>query len=243
MLPILNIGPLAVPVPGLVLIIGVWLATSSIDRTASRFQVSSTVLNNLILLGLAGGILGARLAYVLRFLNIYLDSPLGIFSLNPATLSLPEGVLIGALISIVYANRKGMHFWKTVDALALGFAIFGIALGVSHLASGDAFGSPTTVAWGIELWGATRHPTQVYEILCALVIYLILRSLIHQIAPPGHRFLVWAGLSAFSRLILEGFRGDSVILFAGLRQAQLISLVALLGAMVALHLRSRNRIT
>jgi hypothetical protein len=43
-------------------------------------------------------------------------------------------------------------------------------------------------------------------------------------------------------LFLEAFRGDSVIVLNGLRQAQLGALIVLLLALVALHLRARAEI-
>ncbi|MGB9898705.1 prolipoprotein diacylglyceryl transferase family protein, partial [Thermanaerothrix sp.] len=46
--------------------------------------------------------------------------------------------------------------------------------------------------------------------------------------PAGFQFWVFIGLSALARLIIEPFRGDSVILFGIFRQAQIIAWLVLL---------------
>jgi phosphatidylglycerol:prolipoprotein diacylglycerol transferase len=117
----------------------------------------------------------------------------------------------------------------------------GVAVGFAHLASGDAFGSPTAVPWAVDLWGAQRHPSQVYEIVAAAGILAVVLRIGRVPGPAGADFLAWVAMAGGARLFLEAFRGDSVIVLNGLRQAQLIALPVLLLALVGLHLRSRIR--
>lgn len=240
MLPVLQLGPMALQLPGLLLLAGVWIANSLAERAARGQGLSPAMVTNLIFYSLVVGVLGARLGYALRFLPVYLSDPLGLVSLNPSTLSLPDGVVAGSLMALAYGQRRGLPFWPTLDALAPGLAAFGVAIGAAHLASGDAFGAASDLPWALQLWGARRHPTQVYEILFALAsLGLVLRASSRRFF-PGLTFLAWLALAALSRLILEAFRGDSVIIFGGLRQAQLISLALLLVAMVTIHLRAKG---
>ena len=87
MLPILQAGPIAIQMPGLILLAGVWVAVSLTDREAPRYSMKPSTLSNMILIGLVVGILSARLWYVIRFFDIYLENPLSILSLNPTTLA------------------------------------------------------------------------------------------------------------------------------------------------------------
>lgn len=240
MLPIVQIGPLAVQLPGLLLLAGVWIATTLIERSAPRHGIKPELLINLTFYSLVAGVLGARLGYAARYLPIYAADPLGLLSLNPSTLSLPDGILIGLLAAWIYGQRRGLPLWPTLDALAPGLAGFAVALGAAHLASGDAFGAPTDLPWAIHLWGAERHPTQVYEVLLALIsLWLVIR--LDRASPfAGAVFLSWLGLASGSRLFVEAFRGDSVLVLGGVRQAQLISLGVLLAILLALHLRARR---
>lgn len=240
MFPILQLGPLALRLPGLFVLIGIWLGTWLIDREAPRHKVSGAALNRLVFYGLIAGIVGARLAYASRYVTIYAEDPLSVLSLNPGTLAPAEGILIGLTAAIVLGRRWRLPLWPSLDALTPSLSVFALLLGIAHLSSGDAFGAPSSVPWSIELWGAQRHPTQVYEILLAAAVLLAVRRLRRVPAFPGFLFLVWVAMAAASRLFLEGFRGDSVTVFGTLRGAQLASLAVLALALVSVHLRAKS---
>jgi prolipoprotein diacylglyceryltransferase len=101
-------------------------------------------------------------------------------------------------------------------------------MGVSHILSGDAFGEPTSLPWGIYLWDENRHPTQIYETLIALGIFLVIRRRPMGQTRSGLNLVLFVIMSAASRLFLEGFRGDSLVWFGSLRAAQVVSLIVLL---------------
>ncbi|MCH7588499.1 MAG: prolipoprotein diacylglyceryl transferase [Chloroflexi bacterium] len=241
MFPILQLGPLAIQVPGLVLLAGFWVLINVIEKEAPRHKISPDTMSNMILIGLIAGIIGARLWYVARFISVYIANPLSLFSLNPATLATTAGIFIGLLAAVIYAQRKDLPLWPTLDALAPGFAVFALALGLSHVASGDAFGAPSTVPWAIELWGAMRHPSQLYEIAGAIIVLLILWRVKKQKTFPGFTFLAWVALSATSQIFLEAFRGDSIIILNSLRRNQVVGLVIMLAALLGLHLLVREK--
>ena len=240
MIPILQIGPLAIQFPGLLLLGGIWASTLVIERSARRKKLDPDVLTNLIFAGLSLGILGARLGYALNYLELYLSDPGALFSLNLNTLSLPAGLITGTLTALVLTQRKGLPLLTVLDVLAPGLAIFMVAVGLAHIASGDAFGAPTQVPWAIELWSARRHPSQVYETLAAGVITWIILRLGRRSLPSGVTFVGLIALHAGVRLFLEAFRGDSLLVFQTLRSAQVVSLVLLLLALVAIGRLANN---
>lgn len=254
MFPILQIGPLAIQVPGLALLAGLWLALRLAEREADRLRarlgpaagtLSGEALYGVTLAGLVAGIIGARLAYVLRYLDAYLADPLGIVALNAATLAQSEGVLIGLAAAVIWGARGRLPLWPTLDALAPGVAAMGAAIALAHVASGDAFGAPTTVPWRIWLWDEYRHPSQVYELLAALgilgaALWLGRRPEAAGGAGSGARFLIVAALTAGARLFLEGFRGDSVLLAGGVRAAQVWAWLALAACLALLSSRGRR---
>ncbi len=233
MLPILQLGPLAIQTPGLILLLGLWLGLTLVERFAPRHGLPAERLYNLALTGLVAGLLGARLAYALRYFSAFAANPLSLFSLNPGLLDVPGGIGLGLIAAWVYGQRKGLPLWPTLDALTPGLALFAAAVGLSHLASGAAYGAPTGLPWGVELWGARRHPTQIYEIvLAALILWAVwpgrgLRLAARRSARPGARFLAFAACSAAARLLLEAFRGDSLLLAGGVRAAQAAAWVIL----------------
>jgi prolipoprotein diacylglyceryltransferase len=244
MLPILQIGPLAIQVPGLVLLLGLWLGLSLVERNASRSGSNAGLLYNLVLVALLSGVVGARLSYAIRYFEIFSSSPFSLISLNPGLLDPWGGVAVALIAALIYGQRKELSVWPTLDALTPLFAVITVSYGVSHLTSGAAFGAPTGVPWGIELWGIRRHPTQVYEILAATLILIAVWPGINklQTSRPGLQFLVFAALSAAARLFLEGFRGDSQLLPGGIRSAQAIAWMVLAASLWGLgRLRGPNR--
>ena len=239
MLPILQVGPLAIQLPGLLLLAGVWVGSAMIEREAPKHGLSGATLGSLVFFGLVAGLLGARLGYALRYWSVYAEDPLGLISLNPLTLSAAEGAAAAFLVSLVLARRQRLPPWPTLDAFAPGLAVFAVFAALANLSSGDAFGAPTSLPWAIDLWGAARHPSQVYALLLALAIFIAVRRFALGPTFPGFLFLAWLAMTAASRLFLEAFRGDSVIVLGSLRAAQLISLVVLGAALLGLNQRAR----
>ena len=240
MAPILQVGPLALQLPGLLILVGLWLAYLLAEREAKRVGAPERVISNMLLFALIAGIVGARLGHAIRYLDLYLGDPTAFVALSPVTLSIPEGLLAAILVAIVYGNRKQLRFWVTVDVLTPGMALFVVFVGLAHIASGDAFGSPTTVPWGIDLWGAKRHPSQFYETISALIVFLIIMMARTRRLYTGFLFLLFLGLTAAYRVILEAWRGDSVIILGTLRQPQVVGLGALVLVLVTMHILSRG---
>lgn len=229
MLPTLQVGPFAIPVSPMIILIGLWVGLSLAERNAPRYGINASDLYNLVFISLIAGVIGARLAYIARYPSIFAGSPISAISTNPEMLDPWGGIAIGIIAALIYGQRKQITFWPFLDAVTPGLAFLGVALGFSHLASGSAFGMPTNLPWGIELWGAVRQPTQVYEILAASAILIAVwpGSRITNGQPSGGAFLIFLASTAGARLFLEAFRGDSVVLVGGLRVAQIIAWVIL----------------
>lgn len=229
MLPILHIGPLAIQVPGLVLLLGLWLGLSLTERYAPRYGTESKIIYNLVIISILAGVVGARLFYVARFPDAFLSKPASIISLNPSLLDLWGGVFTATMVALIYGRRMGLSFWPTLNALTPAMAVFSVALALAHLSSGSHYGMPTNLPWGIVLWGAYRHPTQIYELIAAAMILFILwpgRETFNSTS-PGVYFLSFLGLTAGASIFLEAFRSDSPLLPGGIRIVQLIALIIL----------------
>jgi phosphatidylglycerol:prolipoprotein diacylglycerol transferase len=177
-------------------------------------------------------VLGGRILFVLEHLQVFMKSPVGIFSPNTDLFD-PVGALGTALlIGFIYGQRQKLPLWNTLDALTPLFATLAIGLHLSHLAAGTAFGSPTDLPWGIELWNAVRHPAQVYELIASLLIFTFIWFR-KSGSPAGSDFLWFTALTAGSRLFLEAFRGDSTLVLSEIRSAQLIAWLVLAAALIA----------
>jgi phosphatidylglycerol:prolipoprotein diacylglycerol transferase len=224
----------------ILLLAALWIGLALAEKRADRHGVSKEALNNIVYYSLFGYILGGRLLYVLANYSVFVQSPLSLFSLN-LDLFDPIGALISAIVvGLIYGSRKNLSFWPTLDALTPLFASLTIGLSLSHLAAGTAFGSPTDQPWGIELWNANRHPTQIYELIASLLVFGVVWFRRADLR-PGTIFLTFIALTAASRLFLEAFRGDSALVFGGLRLAQIIAWIALASAFLAIEYLRREK--
>jgi phosphatidylglycerol---prolipoprotein diacylglyceryl transferase len=227
----------------ILLLAALWLGLALAERRAERHNISKDSLNNIVYYSLFGYILGGRIFYALSNISAFKESPLSIFSLNLDLFDPVAALTVAAIVGFIYGARQDLPLWPTLDALTPLFVTLAIGLSLSHLAAGTAFGSPTNLPWGIDLWNARRHPTQIYELIASLFIFGVIWFRKRD-ALPGSNFLLFATLMAGARLFLEAFRGDSILIFGGIRLAQVIAWMVLAPALFTNELlRRRERIS
>lgn len=208
------------------LLLATWVGLNLAEKRTERYGVSKDDLNNLTYYGLIAFVVGGRLSFVLQNLSAFVKSPLGIISINPDIFDSFGGLAVAVITAVIYGQRHKLKLWSTLDALTPYFAILAIGLGLSHLAAGTAFGMETDAAWGINLWNAIRHPTQIYETAASLLVFGWV-WLQKQNPRPGVLFLTYAALTSAAQLFIQAFRGDSALILNGLRQGQILAWLAL----------------
>jgi phosphatidylglycerol:prolipoprotein diacylglycerol transferase len=210
----------------ILLLLATWIGLNLAEKHSERHGVSKDDLNNITYYSLIAFVIGGRLSFVLQNMPAFIKSPLGIISINPDIFDPLGATAVAIITAVIYGQRRGLLFWNTLDALTPYFSILAIGIGLSHLAAGTAFGMETDAIWGIDLWNATRHPTQIYETVASLVIFGLIWFQ-KQNPRPGIFFLTYAALTAATQLFIQAFRGDSTLIFNGLRQRQVIAWVVL----------------
>jgi len=240
MLPILQIGPLALPVPQLSYLLAFWLGLSLGEKIAVRRGFPPDALFNLSIIGLITGLVFARITYIFQYTGAFIQSPISMFSLNPGLLEPTSGLTFAILGMLIYTRQSKLNLVKTLDALTPVLAVMAIGIALAHIGSGEGFGSETTLPWAINLWGANRHPSQFYELTAAVVILSITITRAKSGWMPGKLFMVFIGCTAGANLFLEAFRGDSNIVLGGLRVGQVLSWLILSAALFGLEFLKRN---
>ncbi len=247
MLPLLQIGPFTLRTPGLALLGGLWLGLEMASREGVRRGIDGDRIYALGLYTILAGAAGARLAFVLVNLGMYLH-------LSPWTQAIgailaPAGgteiAWIGALsalgVAVFLARRWKLPLLVLVDAFAPGIAVCAIGIGLANLLSGDYYGVETSAPWGIEMGAARRQPTQVLFVLTAIAIFFILRRLGRDPAARDPGFLGQVLLVALSLaiLLIEPLREDSpVVGTSGIRIWQVIALSGLVAGLATFALRA-----
>jgi phosphatidylglycerol:prolipoprotein diacylglycerol transferase len=224
----------------ILLVIAAWIGLTLSEKRAERHGISRDDLNNIAFYGLIAFIVGGRLAYVLENLPAFTKSPLGILSINPDLFDPLGALAIAVIVGVIHGQRRGLAPWPTLDSLTLFFATLAVGLGLSHLAAGTAFGKETGLPWGIDLWNAYRHPTQIYETIASLLT-LVLLWFKRPGPRPGMDFLTFAALTSASQLFIQGFRGDSTLIAGGCRQEQIAAWIALASCFVLFETLLRRK--
>lgn len=216
----------------ILLVAALWIGLALAEKRSERHSISKEVLNNITFYSILGYIIGGRVLFALANYSAFAKSPVNILSINIDLFDPIGGLLTAILVGIVFTKRQNTPLWRILDALTPVFALLAIGLHLSHLASGSAYGKPTGLPWGIELWNASRHPTQLYELVASLVIFGIIWFRKSDM-PPGILFLNFTAFTAGARLFLEAYRGDSTLVTGELRLAQITSWVFLALSMLA----------
>jgi prolipoprotein diacylglyceryltransferase len=180
---------------------------------------------------LLGAVVGARLWYGLFNLDLYGRNPGLFLALRVSDFAWPGALLGGLLAGSVWCRRKGFDVLKLADSAALTLPLVQTIASVGLLLSGEAFGVPTSLPWGVPLFGAVRHPTQIYFALAALSSLLVVWRLSRRTLPEGALAVVYLGLQGLMLLLIEALRADSLLLPGGIRAAQVFGLALLLYAL------------
>ncbi len=249
MLPVLHIGPLALRTPGLIWLLGLYLGLTWAERRAPRHGLTPNHLDNLTIGGLLVGVVAARLGYFLAHPGAF-SGLKSLLALDPALLDPWLGGVAAFVFWALYLRRHRLAWGPALDSLAPLGIVLALAWALASLAAGTAFGMPTDLPWGMRLAdGVKRHPTQIYAALLFGLLALDLwgwgrgRSWLLRPGPvPGALF--WRTVAALAgvRGFLEPWRGDSVLLWGGLRQAQVAAWLVLALSLAALtHLQRRSQ--
>lgn len=204
--------------------------------------------------GIIAGMIGAKLVHVLEQLNYYSQHPLQVFSGGGFAI---YGGVLGATLGIwiylkVTHQEKGIkHFGFFVDLVAPGI-ILAQAIGrVGCLLNGCCHGTIapdwfhftviyTNPASDCSIPGVPIYPTQLYEIIFAVIVFFILLRIRKHFEPmEGALFLIYLILYSGWRLGVGYLRSDMQII-PGLSQSQIIS-IAVLGVCIFLLARMRHR--
>lgn len=227
--PLLEIGPVRLASGGLLLIVGILLAHSLFERLLQRR--GDELLNasaGAVYAALLGAIVGGRIWFSLFHWQLYQQHPQLWYALRISDFGW-GGAMLGAWAAAwLWCRWKQLPSAELADVAALALPVAYACASFGLLLSGEAYGAPTQLPWGIELFGASRHPTQILLLLASILTGVYLWRLARQTQPSGSLFRAWLGLQALSMLAIEALRGDSLLLTGGIRVNQLIALALLL---------------
>ena len=237
MYPLVQLGPFRLSSGGLLLLFSLMLGSSSLRRVARARGGSGLVdqVESCFYPALLGAIAGARLWYGLFNWDLYGRTPNLFWALRVSDLAWPGALLGGSLAVYLWCRLRHLELPAVADSVALALPLPQALASAGLLLSGEAFGQPTRLPWGVPLLGATRHPTQIYFALAALASLVVLKRIDRHCLRKGTLTAAFFGLQGLTLLVIESLRADSLVLPGGLRAAQVFGLALLFLALVWLR--------
>lgn len=237
---------------GLLIGIGFMLAGTYALLNARKVGVDSDRLIDVVMVGLVCGVIGARLYYVIFYLDLYrnADGSLNwgdMIAVWDGGLAIYGAVIAALIVVFFYTRHKKLPFFAMTDLGAMGLLLGQIIGRWANFINREAFGGLTDLPWRMRLWVSSSqyievHPTFLYESLWNLAGLGLLLFVISK----GRRFdgentwfyFLWYGLGRFW---IEGLRTDSLYLFnwtiggQPIRVSQALSLVMVFVSLFMLY--------
>jgi len=158
-----------------------------------------------------GAVLGARFGHILFYEPAYyFSNPIEILKVWHGGLASHGGTLGIVIAAAIYSRKYKLNFIWLLDRLAIVAAISSFFIRMGNLMNSEIYGTATELPWGMVfvLNGEeiAKHPTQIYEALSYLVIFLVLFFLYRKYTTKTPKGLLVGFLLStvfFSRFLIE----------------------------------------
>ena len=233
---------------GIVIVTGMMIAIWIDQREAKRTGQNPEQYLDLAMIGIAAGILGARIYYVIFAWDYYKDDLLSILNIRQGGLAIYGGIIGACIAVVIYSRKKKQSFGLLMDTASMSI-VFGQIMGRwGNFFNREAFGDYTNNLFAMQLpVSAVRaneitqkmwdhvvtvngveyiqvHPTFLYESLWNVGVLLFLFWFRKRKKFNGEVFLMYLIGYGLGRIWIEGLRTDQLLLpVMGLPVSQLLS--------------------
>ncbi|MBC5995941.1 prolipoprotein diacylglyceryl transferase [Romboutsia ilealis] len=225
---------------GILMATGMILGTYLALKEAERVGISEDDVLNLAIFAIPAGVLGARLYYVIFNWGFYSQNPSQILNFRGGGMAIHGALIGGILAGLIYTKLKKINFFKMADIALIGMPLAQAIGRWGNYINGEAHGGPTNLPWGIMVDGVKVHPTFLYESIWDFGIFIFLWMFRKKKKYEGQVAVYYIILYSLGRFFIEGLRTDSLMI-GPLRMAQVISLVGVIGGIIAhIYLSKKN---
>lgn len=223
---------------------GMFTAIAIAFREFKKHSISTDDLSDFVLWAIPLGILGARCYYVIFEWDYYSKHLSKIAAIWEGGLAIYGGIIVGAIVAIVWCKLKKVPFLWFADVATCGLFIAQSMGRWGNFINAEAYGGATDLPWGMTVNGqGPVHPTFLYESLWNFVGFIISYFVIRRLSETdGYSFayyLVWYGVGRF---FIEGLRADSLYIFGNIRVSQVVAFVSIfIGMGVLFYIKSRKK--
>lgn len=240
---------------GIIIACGFLFAVWFCSKRAHKYGITQDDIIDLLLYAVPLCIIGARLYYVIFYLDRYRRTD-GTFDFAAMVriwdggLAIYGAILMAILVVFLFCKRRGISFFAYVDMGSIGVIIGQMVGRWGNFVNVEAYGGPTDLPWRMGVYGVVDgvyqymevHPTFLYESLWNLVGLLLLVFVVEKHRKfDGQLFWSYMGWYGLGRAWIEGLRSDSLYFFStGLRVSQVLALAFFAISVVALLIQLRR---
>jgi len=258
-----HVGPLPIRTWGLMLALTFLAGLYFLKRVGKRDDRDFEIFLTIAYIMIIGGVIGARLSYVLLHLSEFsgnigaIVNPFQSGQFGIAGLNLYGGILVAIGGAYLYCKIKKLPVLDIFDYFAPTLAL---GIGISRIGcflNGCCFGTPTDLPWGITfpvgsipfmVYGySPLHPAQIYSSLYGLALFVWLHFMLKRRRFVGQLVAVLFVAEAILRFLIEYVRyyEDAMFFsFAGTEPTynQVVSLALFIAGIVIYFLKRNDRI-
>ena len=230
---------------GLSFLLALWMST----REAKRRGIDPKLVQDFALYAFLGGIIGARLYFVLFSEPAYfLEHPGEVFAIWTGGMGIIGSLLGGLLVAAWFCRKHSIPFLRLSDTLAPGMALGQTTGQFACLLNGDSYGRPTDLPWAITFTdprsmaplNISLHPIELYEMAAYFLVFLLVWQIRKRYGTDGFVFFIYLAGYGVARFIVDFFRGDPAMLAWGLQAAQVFGAAAILTSLVGFLLLKKD---
>ena len=244
---LLHIGPLTIYTYGFMMATAFLVCYLILKSEITKRGDDPEVASNIIFWGATGGIIGAKVFYMIEFHQDFIQDPLGMI-FSGAGLVFHGGLIGGtiAVVAVILLARKPLGEYADFigPALLIGQGIGRIGCFFAGCCHGEACNLPWAVTFPYASPPANFpvHPTQLYETLINFSLFFLLVKYVRPRTRqyPGIIFAIYMMLAGTERFFLEFIRVNPRVAW-GLSSAQFTS-VGIFAAGLALAILIINRV-
>lgn len=221
---LLQLGPIVFRWYGILFALSFALGFHLTKKMFIREKRPLIYVDYLIFYMMVATVIGARLGHTLFYEpSVYLADPVRILYIWEGGLA-SHGAAIGIFTALWLFCKRNPQFsflW-VVDRLCIGVAGAGVLIRTGNFFNSEILGRPTHSNWGVvfsRIDQVPRHPAQLYEALCYLLIFIWLYRLYWKTEwykVPGFIIGNFLVLVFGARFVLEFFKENQVAFESGL---------------------------
>ncbi|HEX7051041.1 MAG TPA: prolipoprotein diacylglyceryl transferase [Longimicrobiales bacterium] len=247
---LIDIGGFRITTFGLMLVLSILTGAWVLSKQLERREIDGAVAWDVATWVAIAGVLGAKLYFLALHWRAVVADPLGEL-LSRGGLVWYGGLLGGVLTFYWQVRRRNLPLGKMFDATAPALMLAYAVGRIGCFLVGDDYGLPTNGWMGIAFpegappstAGYLRsvgadiplsvpdatvlavHPTQLYEVAAALVLFAILWKVSSRAWRPGRLFGLYLALYGVERFLIEFVRAKGDRFVFGLSTSQVASLI------------------